>query len=105
MSGIEAVKKIVETEAQAKRTIEDAKTRAQELIDNATELAQKARKDAITEAERKKAQMLEATREKAEADAKNSDVETDTLLAKYQKLFQDRKEVAVKKAVEVILGG
>ncbi len=105
MSGIEAVKKIVETEAQAKRTIEEAKTRAQEIIDNAKELAQKARKDAITEAERKKSQMLEATREKAEADAKNSDVETDTLLAKYQKLFQDRKEVAVKKAVEVILGG
>jgi hypothetical protein len=49
--------------------------------------------------------MLRETREKAEADARNSDVETDTLLETYKKLFEDRKDVAAKKAVELVQGG
>ena len=49
--------------------------------------------------------MLRETREKAEFDARSSDAETDSLLENYKKLFEDKKDVATKKAVELVLGG
>jgi hypothetical protein len=48
--------------------------------------------------------MLRETREKAETEARSSDAETDSLLENYKKLFENRKDVAVKKAVELVLG-
>jgi len=105
LSGIEAVRKIVETEGQAKRIVEDAKLMAEEILARASEEAQKFRHTSTAEAEQRKVQMLRATREKAEADARSSDVETDSLLENYKKLFEDRKDVAAKKAVELVLGG
>lgn len=105
MSGIEAVRKIVETEAQAKRTVEEARTRARQILDNASEEAQRARQNAIAQAEKRKTQLLVETRDQAETDAKNSDSETDSQLESFEKLFQSRKDVAVKKAVDLILGG
>jgi vacuolar-type H+-ATPase subunit H len=104
LSGIEAVRKIVETEAQAKQIVEEAKSRAQEILAHASEQAQEVRQTSTTEAERRRVQMLRETREKAEADARSSDVETDSLLENYKKLFENRKDVAVKKAVELVLG-
>jgi len=104
LSGIEAVRKIVETEGQAKRIIEEAQLRAEEILARASEEAQKARQISTAEAERRKVQLLRETREKAEADARSSDVETDSLLENYEKLFEDRKDVATKKAVELVLG-
>ena len=105
MSGIEAVKKIVETETQAKRIVEEAKSRAQEILASASEEARKIRQASTAEAERRRVEMLRETREKAEADARSSDVETDSLLENYKKLFENRKDAAAKKAVELILGG
>jgi vacuolar-type H+-ATPase subunit H len=105
LSGIEAVRKIVETEAQAKQIVEDAKSKAVEILARASQEAQNVRHTSTAEAEQRKAQMLRETREKAEADARNSDVETDTLLETYKKLFEDRKDVAAKKAVELVQGG
>jgi vacuolar-type H+-ATPase subunit H len=105
LSGIEAVRKIVETEAQAKQIVEDAKSKAVEILARASQEAQNVRHTSTAEAEQRKAQMLRETRQKAEADARNSDVETDTLLETYKKLFEDRKDVAAKKAVELVQGG
>ncbi len=105
MSGIEAVRKIVETEAQAKRVIEDAKLRAKEILEGASAEAQKDRQTAKSSADQDKARILKEAREKAEADARSSDEETSSLLENYKKLFENRKEVAAKKAVELILGG
>ncbi len=105
MSGIEAVRRIVETEAQAKRVIEDAKLRAREILESASAEAQRVRQTAISSADQDKARILKEAREKAEADAMSSDEETSSLLENYKKLFENRKEVAVKKAVELILGG
>jgi vacuolar-type H+-ATPase subunit H len=105
LSGIEAVRKIVETEAQAKQIVEDAKSKAVEILARGSQEAQNVRHTSTAEAEQRKAQMLRETREKAEADARNSDVETDTLLETYKKLFEDRKDVAAKKAVELVQGG
>ncbi len=105
MSGIEAVRRIVETEAQAKRIIEEAKSKAQEILERAAVEAQNVRQAAVSRAEQQRAQMLKETREKAEADARSSDMETNSLLENYKKLFEDRRDVAVKKAVELILGG
>ncbi|TMI06728.1 hypothetical protein E6H34_09930 [Candidatus Bathyarchaeota archaeon] len=105
MSGIEAVRKIVETETQAKRITEEAKSKAQELLERAAVEAQDVRHAAISHAEQQKAQILKDTREKAEADAGNSDMETDSLLQNYKKMFEERREVAVKKAVDLIVGG
>jgi V/A-type H+-transporting ATPase subunit G/H len=105
LSGIEAVKKIVETEAQAKQIVEEAESRAQEILAHASEQAQKVRQTSTTQAEQRKVQILQETREKAEADARSSDMETDSLLENYKKLFENRKDAAVQKAVELILGG
>ena len=105
MSGIEAVRKIVETEGQAKRIVEEAQSRAEEILARASEAAQKVRQTSTAEAEQRKVQMLRETREKAEADARNSDVETDSLLENYKKLFENRKDDAAKKAVKLVLGG
>ncbi len=105
MSGIEAVRRIVETEAQAKRMIEEAKSKAEEILERAAVEAQNVRQAAVSRAEQQRAQMLKETREKAEADARSSDMETNSLLENYKKLFEDRRDVTVKKAVELILGG
>ena len=105
MSGIEAVRKIVETESQAKRMVEEAHLSAEEILARASEEAQKVRQTSTSEAEQRKVQILRETRETAEADARSSDVETDSLLENYKKLFEDRKDVAAKKAVELVLGG
>jgi V/A-type H+-transporting ATPase subunit G/H len=105
LSGIEAVRRIVETEAEAKRIIEEAKSKAQEILEGAAVEAQNTRQAAISRAEQQKAQMLKETRERAEADARSSDMETNSLLENYKKLFEDRRDVAVRKAVELILGG
>jgi V/A-type H+/Na+-transporting ATPase subunit G/H len=105
LSGIEAVRRIVETEAQAKRIVEEARTRAREILENTSEEAQKIRQTAISQAEKRKAQLLVETRDQAETDAKNSDMETDSQLESFEKLFRGRKEAAVKKAVDLILGG
>ena len=105
MSGIEAVRRIVETETQAKRIIEEAKSKAQEILERAAVEAQNVRQAAISHAEQQKAQILKDAREKAEADATSSDMETNSLLQNYKKLFEERREVAVKKAVDLILGG
>jgi V/A-type H+/Na+-transporting ATPase subunit G/H len=104
LSGIEAVRKIVETEAQAKRIVEEANSRAQEILARASEEVQKIRQTSTIQAEQRKAQILRETREKAEAEARRSDVETDSLLENYRKLFENRKDAAAKKAVELILG-
>ena len=105
LSGIEAVRKIVETEAQAKRMVEEARTRARQILDNASQEAQSARQNAIAQAEKRKTQLLVETRDQAETDAKNSDSETDSQLESFEKLFLARKDAAVKKAVDLILGG
>jgi vacuolar-type H+-ATPase subunit H len=105
LSGIEAVRKIVETEAQAKRIVEEAGTRAREILENASEEGQRVRQTAISQAEKRKAQLLVETRDQAETDAKNSDMETDSQLESFEKLFRSRKDAAVKKAVDLILGG
>ncbi len=105
MSGIEAVRRIVETEAQAKRIIEDAKSRAHEILESASAEAQRLRQTAISDADQKKTQLLKEAREKAEADARGSDEETNSQLENYKKLSENRKDVAVKQAVELILGG
>jgi vacuolar-type H+-ATPase subunit H len=105
LSGIEAVRKIVETEGQAKRIVEEAVSRAEEILARASEEAKKLRQTATAEAEQRKVQMLRETREKAEADARSSDVETDSLLENYKKLFDDRKDIAARKAVELVLAG
>ena len=104
MSGIEAVRKIVETEAQAKHMVEEAESSAQDILANASEMARKVRQASTAEAERRKVQMLRETREKAEADARSSDVETESLLENYKKLFENKKDAATKKAVDLILG-
>ncbi|HZY47425.1 MAG TPA: hypothetical protein VFE96_06475 [Candidatus Bathyarchaeia archaeon] len=104
MSGIEAVRKIVETEQQAKQIIEDSKVRAQEILDNAKEEAQMIRREALTKAEQQRTKILDEAREKAEADAKLSDAETDSMLAKYSELFKTKRDLAIKRAVELILG-
>jgi len=94
----------VETEGQAKRIVEEAQSTAEEILARASEEAQKVRQTSTAEAELRKVQMLRETREKAEADARSSDVETDSLLENYKKLFENRKDDAAKKAVKLVLG-
>ena len=104
MSGIDALKKIVETEGQARTLVEEAKAKAQEIISRAREVADNIRQEAIAQAQRQRELILEAAREKAEAEARQSDLETERILQSYRDLSGERKASAADKAVELILG-
>ena len=103
MSGIEAVKKIVETEGQARRMIEDGKIRVEQLIVKARQEGEMLRQEAVSSAQKQREEILRTAREKAQSDAARSDVETQQLLDNYRKLAATRKDAAVDKAVELIL--
>ena len=104
MSGIDAVKKIVQTEGQARRIVEEAKAKGQEITSRAREDADRIRQEAIAQAQQQKELILKAAREKAEAEARQSDLETERILESNSKLSEERKASAVDKAVELILG-
>jgi vacuolar-type H+-ATPase subunit H len=103
LSGIDAVKRIVETEGQARKSVDDAKAQAEQVIAKAHEEAEMLRQEAISSAQKQREETLRQAREKAEAEARQSDVETRQLLANYAKLGEARKGDAVNKAVELIL--
>ena len=104
MSGLDAVKKIVETEGQARRLVEEAKAKAQEIISRAREVADKIRQETIAQAQVQRESLLNAAREKAEAEARQSDLETERVLQSYRELSGERKTSAADKAVDLILG-
>ena len=103
MSGIDAVKKIVETEAQARRIVDEAVMRAQKIISETREQAERIRQEAIAGAQGRRVGILREAKEKAEAEARQSDQETEQVLDAYRKLSDERKAAAVNKAVELIL--
>ena len=103
MSGLGAVKKIVETEGQARRTVEDAKTLGQQIVTKAHEEAEMIRREFISSAHQKRDEILAGAKAKAEAEARESDTETDKLLISYRRLSEERKADAVARAVELVL--
>lgn len=103
MSGLEAVKKIVETEAQARRTVDEAKTRARQIIARAHDEAEMLRQEAVSSAQKRREELLQAARQKAEAEARQSDIETEQLLSSYAKLAEAKSTSAADKAIELIL--
>ncbi len=105
MSGIDAVKRIVETEAKARKIVLDSKTRAQDILQRASKDIEAARAAILEQAQRQRDEILRKAKVEAEADAGRSDVDTDQTLANYQKAFQSRKDEAVEKAVQLILRG
>jgi len=105
LSGIDAVKKIVETEAQARNIVEKAKNVSQDILTGASKDAETAKQEVLAEARKDRDDILSRARMEAEAEASKSDTETDQLLASYQKAFQNRKEAAVERALELILRG
>ena len=103
MSGIDAVKKIVETEAQARKIVEDAKARAQQIISQAHHEAELLIQEAVSSAQKQREEILGEAKEQAEAEARQSDIETQQQLENYRKLAESRRDNAVDKAVELIL--
>ena len=103
MSGIDAVKKIVETEAQARRIVDEASAKAQQIISESREQAERIRQEAIARAQQQREEILREAKNKAEAEALQSDRETEKILDTYRKLSEERKASAVSKAVELIL--
>jgi len=102
LSGIDAVKKIVETEGQARRIVDEAATRGQRVASEAREQAERSRQEAIARAQQQRDQILLEAKEKAEAEARQSDRETEQILETYRKLSEERKTAAVTKAVEPV---
>jgi len=105
LSGIEAVKRIVETEAQARRIVEEARARAQEILSHASHAAEKIHEELQADARARRDEILQSTRAEAEVEASKSDDETTQQLEVYKKAFEGRKELAVKRAVELVLRG
>jgi len=105
LSGIDAVKRIVETEAKARKVVEDAKTRAQDILQKASRDLEAARQLILDQAQSQREDILSKAKEEAESEAGRSDADTDQMLANYQKAFQSRKNEAVDKAVQLILRG
>jgi len=103
LSGIDAVKKIVETEGQARRIVDESKARAQQIVSKAHQEADMLRQEAISSAQEQREGILRDAKEKAESEARQSDVETQQLLANYRKLAEARKDDAANKAVELVL--
>ncbi len=105
MSGIDAVKKIVETEAQARNIVENAKDMSQDILTGASKDAETAKQEVLAQARKEREDILSRARTEAEAEAAKSDTDTDRLLETYQKVFQSRKDAAVERALELILRG
>jgi len=105
MSGIDAVKRIVETETQARKIVEDAKIQSQSILSRASQESEQARQEILANARTQKEEFLNQARTEAESEAAKSDVDTDQLLANYQKMYQNKRDVAVDKAVQLILRG
>ena len=105
MSGIDAVKRIVEIEAEARKMVEEAKSRSQERVSQASSESEGARQELLEEARQQREQILTEARAEAEAEAGKSDIETSQLLEGYQRTFSERKETAVQKAVALVLRG
>lgn len=103
MSGLEAVKRIVETEAEARRLVDDAKTHAQQIIARANEEAKMLREEAVSSAQKEREELLQAAKQKAEAEARQSDIETDQLLSNYQQLAGAKSNSAADKAIDLIV--
>ena len=103
MSGIDAVKKIVETETQARRLVDDASAGTQKIISETREQGERIRAEAVGSAEGRREEILREAKAKAEAEARQSDQETEQILETYRKLSDERKAAAVSKAVELIL--
>ncbi len=105
MSGIDAVKRIVETEAKARKIVEDSKTKAQDILQKASKDIEAARAAILEQAQRQRDEILSKAKVEAEADAGRSDVDTDQMLANYEKAFRSRKDDAVEKTVQLTLRG
>lgn len=104
MSGIDAVRKIVETEAQARAIVEETKRSAEKIIAEARQQAERLRQEARSRAEREREEILSQARVTAEAEARTSDFETEQRLQRYIHLAEERKDIAVRKSVELVLG-
>jgi len=105
LSGIEAVKRIVETEAKARTIVEESRVRAQQILSQASQETENVRQHVLSSAKARREEILQMARENAESEAGKSDVETTQQLEGYRKAFEGRKELAVKKAVELVLRG
>lgn len=105
MSGIDAVRKIVETEAQARKIVEEAKARSQELLSRASREAEKVREEILARAQKEREQILSKARSEAEAEAAASDALTAEQLENYRKAFESRKQLALEKALNLVLQG
>jgi len=105
LSGIDAVKRIVETEAQARNIVEEAKDMSQDILTRASKDAEIAKQEVLAKARKEREDLLSRARMEAEAEAAKSDTDTDQLLATYQKAFQNRKDAAVERALELVLRG
>jgi vacuolar-type H+-ATPase subunit H len=105
LSGIEAVKRIVETEAKARTIVEESRVRAQQILSQASQETENVRQHVLSSAKARREEILQTGREHAESEAGKSDAETTQQLEGYRKAFEGRKELAVKKAVELVLRG
>ncbi len=105
MSGIEAVKRIVETEDQARKIVEEAKRKAQEIAVAASKEAENVRDQVLGEAEKRREGLIERVKADAAKDADKSDMETESLIANYRKAFEQKKDDAARKAVELVIRG
>lgn len=105
MSGIDAIKRIVETEARARRIVEESRVRAQQILSHASQEIENVRQQILSSAKARREETIQTARENAESEASKSDAETTQQLEVYRKAFEGRKELAVKKAVELVLRG
>ena len=93
----------METEGHARKTVDEAKVRAQQIISLAHQESEMLRQEAVSSANKQREEILSQAREKAESEARQSDAETQRLLSNYAKLAETRKTDAADKAVELIL--
>ena len=104
MSGIETIKIIVDAEKEAAKILEDAKNRGSEIRNRLDSMIQEQREDMFRAARKDAATLVQEAEQngKAEAAAHEKEAENDTrqILTR----ASARKDQAVTKVVETVLG-
>lgn len=104
MSGLEAVKRIVETEEQARRMLEEYKRKSQEIVSQARLDSDSTRKKLLEEAERTKNAILDKAQEdgvRASEEIRKSAEET---IKRLRKNVESNKKQTIIIARATILG-
>ena len=104
MSGIETIKIIVNAEKEAAKILEEAQNRASEIRKRLDSMIQEQREDMLRTARKEAATLVEESEQKGKAEAAAYEKEAENDTRQILTRASTRKDQAVTKVVEAVLG-